>query len=220
MNTKAYMIRRIIMCVIGVVICGISVGFFKTAAFGVDPFTSLMCGLDEFVSIKYGTLYVITNVILLTFSLVFDRHYIGLGTFVNIFFLGYITQYTEAALGLISSEPPVFLRIFYLLFAVVMICISSALYFTADMGVSTYDAIALIISEKWKLLPFKYCRIITDTVCIIIGVTLYLLSGNTLLSLIAIINVGTIIIACFMGPLIEVFKQKLAIPLLNGKNNN
>ena len=30
---------RIALCVIGVCLCGIAVGFFRYAAFGVDPFT-------------------------------------------------------------------------------------------------------------------------------------------------------------------------------------
>lgn len=33
--------KRIWMCLAGVLLCGISVGFFKRAAFGVDPFSLL-----------------------------------------------------------------------------------------------------------------------------------------------------------------------------------
>ena len=58
--------RRILMSLMGVVICAISVGMFKTAALGVDPFQTFMAGLDKLVPISFGTLYVITNVILLT----------------------------------------------------------------------------------------------------------------------------------------------------------
>ena len=38
--------KRITMCVAGVLVCGVSVGFFKYAALGVDPFQSFMGGLD------------------------------------------------------------------------------------------------------------------------------------------------------------------------------
>ena len=40
-------------------------------------------------------------------------------------------------------------------------CIGSALYFTGNLGVSTYDAVALILSEK-KVAKFQYCRIVSD----------------------------------------------------------
>ena len=81
-------VKRILMSIFGVLICGVAVGFFKRAMFGVDPFQSLMAGLDCVIPINFGTLYVIVNVIMLTFSLIFDRHYIGLATFINLFLIG------------------------------------------------------------------------------------------------------------------------------------
>ena len=83
--------RRIFMSLFGVIICAISVGIFKLAALGVDPFQSLMSGLDSLIPIEFGTLYVIVNVVLLIFSLVADRHNIGIATFINLFLLGYIS---------------------------------------------------------------------------------------------------------------------------------
>ena len=80
------------MSLLGVIICAISVGFFKHAALGVDPFQSLMAGLDALIPIQFGTLYVIVNAILLIFTLIFDRKNIGIATAINLFLLGYITQ--------------------------------------------------------------------------------------------------------------------------------
>lgn len=86
--------RRIFMSLFGVIICAISVGIFKIAALGVDPFQSLMSGLDKLIPISFGTLYVIVNLILLSFSILVDRHNIGIATFINLFLLGYITEFT------------------------------------------------------------------------------------------------------------------------------
>lgn len=66
------------MSAFGVIICGISVGLFKHASLGVDPFQSFMSGLDAVISISFGTLYVIVNLILLTFSLLLDKKRSGL----------------------------------------------------------------------------------------------------------------------------------------------
>ena len=49
--------RRIMMSILGVVICGASVGIFKIAALGVDPFQTMMSGLDKLIPIPFGTLY-------------------------------------------------------------------------------------------------------------------------------------------------------------------
>ena len=88
---------------------------------------------------------------------------------------------------------------------------------TADLGVSTYDAIALIIVNTWKKGKFQYVRIITDLVCVLIGCSLFLLSGGKLSKIPTIAGIGTIITAFFMGPLIEVFNVHIARPFLNGK---
>lgn len=64
--------RRIAMSLFGVILGAIAVGFFKLAAFGVDPFQSFMSGIDQLIPIPFGTLYVIVNACLLIFSLLVD----------------------------------------------------------------------------------------------------------------------------------------------------
>ena len=103
---------------------------------------------------------------------------------------------------------------FMLIVAIVIMCLASSLYFTANLGVSTYDAVSLVISEKWNPLPFKYCRIIGDLICVILGVALFLMSGQPMSGLAAVVGVGTIVTAFFMGPLIAYFNVHVAQPLL------
>lgn len=206
--------KRVAMSLFGVIICAISVGIFKIAALGVDPFQSFMAGLDSIVPISFGTLYVITNAVMLLFALIFDRHYIGIATFINLFLLGYITQFTYEFLQKIIVNPNIGVRIACLVIGVVIICFGSAFYMTADLGVSTYDAVALIIVNTWKKGKFQYVRIITDIVCVILGVTLFMLAGGTIGNIPTIAGIGTIITAFFMGPLIEFFNVKIARPFL------
>jgi len=206
--------RRILMSLCGVIVCAVSVGIFKIAALGVDPFQSLMSGLDKLIPISFGTLYVIVNLLLLTFSLIVDRSKIGLATFINLFLLGYITEYTYAFLQTVFVAPSMITRILCLLAGIVIICFGSALYMTADLGVSTYDAIAIALAGKGKLAPFQYCRIATDVICVVSGCVLFLLAGGTISAIPTIAGAGTIITAFFMGPLIELFNVKIARPLL------
>jgi len=212
------LLKRIAMSLFGVIICAISVGIFKIAALGVDPFQSFMAGLDLMIPIKFGHLYLITNAVMLLFALIFDRHYIGIATFINLFLLGYITQFTFEFLQKIIVDPSIVIRIICLVVGVVIICFGSAFYMTADLGVSTYDAIALIISKTWKKGKFQYIRIITDLMCVLIGCALFLLAGGKLGEIPTIAGVGTIITAFFMGPLIEFFNVHIARPFLNGKD--
>ena len=207
--------RRIFMSLFGVIVCAISVGIFKIAALGVDPFQSFVSGLHRVFPISFGTLYTIVNVVLLTFSLVVDRHNIGIATFINLFLLGYITEFSYSFFQTLLPDPSIIVRFICLILAVIILCFSSAFYMTANLGISTYDAIANVMAYKWKIGKFKYCRIATDFVCVITGTLLFLLGGGKWSEVPTLVGIGTIITAFFMGPLIEFFNETAARPFLS-----
>jgi uncharacterized membrane protein YczE len=206
--------KRILMSVLGVIVGGISVGFFKLAAFGVDPFQSFMSGMEKLIPIDFGTLYVIVNACLLLFALVFDKHYINIATMVNLFLLGYVVDFSHNTLLTIFPDASMLVRVICFIFGFVVLCFASSLYMTADLGVSTYDAIALILTNKWKLGKFKYIRIATDLVCVILGAVLFIIGKGEFKDIPTFIGIGTILTAFFMGPLIDFFNRKIAIPML------
>jgi len=210
-------VKRILMRALGVIICGISVGMFKHASLGVDPFQSFMSGLDAVIPIRFGTLYVIVNLMLLIFSLIFDKRKIGLATLINLFLLGYIAEFSQAMCRILFPEIGIAGRFVFLLIAIVIMCLASAFYFTAELGVSTYDAVSLIWSEKQSRIQFQYCRIICDLICVCSGALLCKIGR---INVFGEINIGTIITAFFMGPLIAFFHKKVARPFLYGKDRS
>ena len=214
MNVKC---RRILMSIAGVTLCGMFAGIYKYAAFGVDPFQCFVFGVDAAVPIPYGTLYVLLNAGLLIFSLLADRRYVGLATVLNMLFLGYILQFTYDLLSLWLPAPALWQRLGLMAAGFAGLCFSLSLYITADLGVSTYDAIALIISRTWHIGQFRYVRILTDFVCVAVGCALYLLSGNPLSTIMSIAGPGTLLCAACMGPLIDWFNRRFSIPLLQGR---
>jgi len=181
---------------------GVSVGMFNFSFFGMDPFQAFAHGVWNKTNMSYGLLYTIMNLIMLIGVLIFDRRKIGLGTLLNIFLIGYIVDYSSRLFMLLIPGPEMYQRVLLLLMGITIMCFGSSLYFTADLGVSTYDAVALILSEKypWK---FKFCRLGSDLICTGIGFAF----GAT-------VGVGTLITAFFMGPLISYFNDKISIPLL------
>ena len=207
--------KRIFMSLLGVIICAISVAIFKIAAFGLDPFQTFMAGLNTVVPINFGTLYMISNIVLLIFIFILDKHYIGIATFINLFLLGYITQFTYDFLQTIIIDPSILVRAICLAFAVIVICFGISFYMTASLGVSTYDAIALIIVNTYHKGKFQYVRIISDIVCVIFGILLFLFANQSVKSITALVGIGTVITAFFMGPLIEFFSVHCARPFLN-----
>jgi uncharacterized membrane protein YczE len=205
---QSNLIRRIVMAVVGMAIAGIAVGFFKRAFFGVDPFQCFCNGLNQVIPIGFGTLYMLINAVLLVIDFFLDRHYIGISTFINLFLVGYAAEFSENMLARWFGDMAIPGRILFLAIGIVIGCIAAALYYTADLGVSTYDAIPLHIADRkpkffGKTVPFRVIRIITDLICVGIGFALGFMPG-----------IGTIITALFMGPLITFFKRTLSDPLL------
>ena len=200
--------RRVLMAALGMIITGISIGFFKRSLFGVDPYQCFANGLANVIPIRFGTLYMLVNLLQLVVVFFLDRHYIGISTFINMFLLGYMVEFSENMLTRWFGELTLPMRVVFLVIGIVITCIAAALYYTADLGVSTYDAIPLHIADRkpklmGRVLPFRVVRIIADLICTGIGVALGARAG-----------IGTVITALFMGPLITFFRRTISDPWL------
>ena len=203
--------RRVALAAVGMTLAGVAVALFKRAMFGVDPYQAFVNGLANVIPIRFGTLYMLVNALQLALVFFLDRHYIGISTLINLFLLGYVAEFGEAALARWFGDPTLAGQIASLVAGIVLSCLAAALYYTADLGVSTYDAIPLHISDRkpkllGRVLPFRAVRILSDLVCTGIGVALG-----------APVGVGTVITALFMGPLITFFRRTVSEPLLHGR---
>ena len=214
MSEKKIFVCRLCMSVAGVVLTALAVAMFQTAALGVDPFQSFVSGMDALLPLSYGTVYSALCIVLLCFSLVCDRHYLGLATFINLFLLGYMVDFfRERCFGSVGElTPAVQLALFAAAF--VLMCFSASLYITADLGVSTYDAVALILTNKYHAGKFKLVRITTDVVCVVSGVLFYVLGEGTK-GLETVVGIATVVTALGMGPFIDWFNRKLVEPLFS-----
>lgn len=206
-------ILRILLCILGVSLAGVSVGFLKLAAMGVDPFQAMMTGLNAVIPISFGTLYAIVGLLLLLFSFWADRHYVGLASVITLTIQGYIIDFATNLLFVLSPDPTIPIRIASFIIGIVLLCFATAVYFTADLGVSAYDAISLIITHTWKKGRFKFNRIFTDCVCVVMGSVTFLAAGGALRELTTVVGIGTIITAFCMGPLVDFFQSKVVMPL-------
>lgn len=194
--------KRVVMAAAGVCLTGISVALFNAAVLGGDPFTVLCVGLGKVTGLTYGVLYTAICAGLFLAVLYRGRHYIGLATFFSIFGLGALVDVLREPLAGCALTASVEGRAALLVLGVLLLCLAASLYYTSNLGVSTYDAVALMLAER-KFAPFRFCRMGTDVVCVLLG-----------FSLDAPIGVGTLVTACCMGPLIQYFNHRFSEPLL------
>ena len=195
--------RRLGMSLFGVITCGMSVALFKQSAFGTDPFQCLCGGLDNVIPLSFGTLYMLVNLLLLALVFFLNKRYIHIATFLNLFLVGYLSDFTESLIVSVCPEPSLLLRIVYLAVGLVVMCFSSAFYYAAYLGVSTYDAISLHLADK-KVGPYRLIRILCDLVCVGLGFLMGCKPGA-----------GTLLTAFCMGPLISLFLKRCAEPFLH-----
>ena len=203
---KEYYIKSI-MCVTGVFIIGIGVGFMRYADFGIDPYMCFMNGLHLAVFKKlgfiFGTTFAVSSLILIVIVLIFDRSKIGLGTAAAIVLTGYVSDLGVFLCNLILIEGTALFvfRVVLIASGILLIAIGSGMYFNTNVGVSPYDGIGLIITDKTgNQNMYRWIRIGMDLICVTIGFILGNMPG-----------VGTIIMALFTGPLFAFFRNRISI---------
>ena len=208
--------RRAWMSVAGVLIMGAAVGLFQYAGLGMDPFQVFAHGLSYVLPLSFGNLYTSLSVVLFVLVVCLDRRKIGLGTLINMFFLGYVVDAAEAVCrSFLPENAGIAFRLVVLLAALVILCLATSLYMVADLGVSVYDAIAMHWSERSGK-RFFVCRIITDLVCVTVGSAFCVaadgrVGGNLLVTT---VGIGTVITAFWMGPVISFFAEHFARKIL------
>lgn len=203
---KILQIKRFCMALAGVLITGCCVGTLQKANLGVDPFTCLVTAFANLFHSTYSTFYVVVTGILLLVVFLLNRHYIGVATVLNLFGTGIAADFMHGIWDRIVPDPSLPARFGILALGILVVCFSSSLYFTADLGVSAYDAVALTAAHKYKLAAFRLCRIGSDVVCVAIGFACHVTIGA-----------GTVITAFFMGPVIQWFNDHVSEPFLYGK---
>lgn len=210
-HSKHYLIRALAV-VVGIFMVGIAVGLFKLAEMGADPFTAMNTGISSVLNMQFGTLQLFVNAGILVLIFLFKRQFIGFGTIFNMVFVGYTADlliWSMAKLGIRFASIPV--RGAVLAAAALLICVGDALYISADMGMSPYDAAGYVVEALTKgAVPFRAARILLDAVCV--GIAFF--TGCQAGIQWKIIGIGTILLTFCTGPLIQFFRVHWSDPLL------
>jgi uncharacterized membrane protein YczE len=156
-------------------------------------------GIARKLGMSFGSWQLIFNAVLLAGVIISDRKRIGFGTVYNMVATGYTSDFFLQALNLAKfpDESLLAIRIASLIFGIAILYFGAALYIEANMGVSPYDALAIIVADKThRSTWFRWYRIGTDVLCVMGGV----LTQSD-------VGIGTLITACFAGPLMAFFRK-------------
>ncbi len=199
--------RKLIAVIVGNLILGLGIAILLLSQMGNDPFCASTMAISEGLGMGLGTYQLLFNVILFVFQILWGRSYIGLGTIINLFLLGYIVQFcTWVFDGMFGDAAawPFALQLFVMAIALVVLTFGLAMYQVAELGVAPYDYLALGLAEKLPL-PYAVIRVGTDAVCV--GVILVALAIGFIDWSQAHLGIGTVITAFFLGPLVAGFSK-------------
>jgi uncharacterized membrane protein YczE len=144
----------------------------KVKYVGLHPWEVLNVALYQHFGLTIGTWGVICGLLLVTFSYIFDRKYISIGTFLNALLIGPIMDFF-LWLDILPKATNVWLDYFILLLGLVTTGIGGGMYVSAGIGAGPRDGFMMILSEKTHLSVTK-ARIIVESLVLIIG---FLLGG-------------------------------------------
>lgn len=201
--------KKFCYMLLGILLIGICVASLRMSGFGVDPFTCMNLGISKFIHMGFGTWQLIVNIVLLILVFFTVRHCIGLGTVVNMVCVGYIADFLCWVMeDVIHLEMNWGLKILMLAIGLLFASLGAAMYMVAEMGIAPYDSVAFII-EKFTngKISFKYGRICSDVVVMLVGVGFCWASGN---SIFLVVGLGTLLNSMFNGPLIQFFRSRFA----------
>lgn len=199
MQISKNLIRRIVMMCIGVFLLGFSISLAVYANFGTDPCTCLNLGVSGKIGLPFGLWQLIFNCVVLILMFLLSRDLIGIGTLVNMVSIGFLVDFFRWLYsGLLPSQPAFPVRILLMIFALLLLSFSAALYIYPNLGVSPYDSLGFMVSKHLHI-QFRWCRILCDVLAVLVG----WLCGS-------VVGVSTVITAFCMGPLIKRFNDLIA----------
>lgn len=199
--------KRIFVMLLGNVFLGMGVSIFKIAELGNDAYNGMLMALAERVGIAYGHFFVLFSVGLFLIELLAGRGFVGLGTVVNTFLLGYIvTAFLKLWAVLFPMSFPPAGKVAVMLIGVLVASLGISLYQTPDVGVSPYDSLSLIAAQRLPKIPYFWCRMFTDGLCALIC----FLAGG-------LVGLGTLVAAFGFGPFIHFFDVHITNKILAKK---
>jgi uncharacterized membrane protein YczE len=167
---------------------GIGLSFMKQSQLGLSPWDVLHDGLSKITGAQIGTISIYVGILVLLLWIPI-REKPGIGTVLNIFVVGIVTNLT---LPIILIPDQLWLKIVWLVVGLLLIGLATALYLGSRLGAGPRDGLMTGIHRRssWSI---RLIRTGIELSVLLIG----LLFGGT-------IGIGTLAYAFGIGPLIQV----------------
>ena len=186
---------RLTRCIAGLAMFGIGISLIIEAHLGAAPWDVFHQGLSELTGISVGHVIVVVGVLLLLLWIPL-RQRPGIGTLLNAVEIGLTV---DLVMPLIPDTDAVVARVLYLVVGIVVVAVGSGLYIGSGLGAGPRDGLMIGLGRLG--LSVRVARTAIEVTVLVIGVLL----GGT-------VGVGTVAFTFGIGPLVQVFLPRFALP--------
>ncbi|HWV49880.1 MAG TPA: hypothetical protein VN035_10525 [Microbacterium sp.] len=189
--------RRVTQLLVGLFLYGIGIAFIVRGEIGASPWDVLTQGIANHVPLSFGTITVLTSVVVLLFWIPL-RQKPGVGTLLNALLVG---PSADVGLALIPAGQDLWLRIVFFIVGLVVLSAATGLYIGALFGPGPRDGLMTGLHRVtgWRI---WIVRTAIEVTVVLIG---WMLGGN--------VGIGTLAFALLVGPLCQYFMRIFAVRL-------
>jgi uncharacterized protein len=144
----------------------------KVKFLGLHPWDVLNVALFQHFGLSIGTWSVISGFFLISFSLIFNRKYVNIGTFLNALLIGPIMDFFLWT-DILPNATHTWVDYLILLSGIIITGIGGGMYVAGGIGAGPRDGFMLFISDKTRL-TVSQARMVVESLVLIIG---FLLGG-------------------------------------------
>lgn len=186
--------RRLPRLLLGLVLCGVGLGFLVQADLGLDPWDVFHQGVSDHTGLAIGTVSILTGAVVLLAWLPL-RERIGVGTMCNVVIIGLTI---DATLAVVPEPEALGVRVGFLVGGIVTFALGSGFYIGAGLGPGPRDGLMTSLHRRGH--SIRVVRTAVEVAVLAVGWAL----GGT-------VGVGTVAFAVAIGPLVHVFLPRLTV---------
>lgn len=189
---KPNITKQLFFAVIGTFIAAVGIRLIVVSGLGADAISTLVLGILQHVPLKFGTVSMLFNGIILVMVFFYDRKMIGIGSIINSFGIGFCLNLLDWT-GILHTIPDGTSYLVIIIGSIVF-GFGTGIYLLADSGSAAYESLMILLKRMLRMLKssVKVARIVLDAIFFLTG---FLLGGH--------IGLGTLIVLLLMGPSLE-----------------
>ena len=162
--------KRIIICIIGLALyaLGTVFGVFAGDA-GTNGWNTLAIGLANITDMSFGTAVFAIGAVLLIVDYL-GKGKLGLGTFMNVLFIPWMSDIFLRTLTFIPRPPNVLVGVIYTLAGQIIIAFATVVYMRPGLGAGPRDTLMVVTGRLFPKLPIGIVKFVLEIAALIAGV--------------------------------------------------